>query len=439
MTVKNGFTLRDRLGACAHWWALVPDAQSTLLNLEIGVVVTTQAIEPGLPASTIGDAVVEAELISVAAPAVGRRHPSNQAHRELRTKACTEAQCVLHRVTAARRQVQLAEFGIDFLEVWNRRDDAGFERLDGDDIFYARAHCMARETLGVGNNDLVRVVAKHRSKRVDFCRRAAATGGCIGLVRHEHRLRGHLLTGKPMHSFHPRNQVFHDAGDVIDIQPRAVEGAVCRNGTEHLGNRLQAAFTSRTCGLDNERSGTHAGDHAVTAPVERCRRILRVLVSCCCARCQEACANPLHHMIGGHIVCGDDDHAFAAATADPVFRQRHGLRRAGASTIDLGVRSARTDLFGELRVAHRQNPEQEAPVEVVFGLADERLEFGYASVDLVDSAATAVALMGQPFTQAFETLQLLTMSAFDIVVIELLAKGVVTGECRSENDSRVVT
>ena len=44
---------------------------------------------------------------------------------------------------------------------------------------------------------------------------------------------------------------------------------------------------------------------------------------------------------------------------------RHGLRRARAGRIDLRVRTARADQFGELRVPHREHAEQETAVERV--------------------------------------------------------------------------
>ena len=78
---------------------------------------------------------------------------------------------------------------------------------------------------------------------------------------------------------------------------------------------------------------------------------------------QEAGADPLEQMVGGDVVGRDDDHAAAAPGADPVLGQRHGLGGARAGRVDLRVRPAGADEFGELRVAHRQDAEQEAAVE----------------------------------------------------------------------------
>ena len=68
-------------GYCPRRRSLVPDAQSAPLDLEVGVVVAADAVEPLLPAGAIGDAIIEAELVGVAPTTVGRRHPSSQGHR----------------------------------------------------------------------------------------------------------------------------------------------------------------------------------------------------------------------------------------------------------------------------------------------------------------------------------------------------------------------
>ena len=434
-----GFGTHGYRGRGPHRWSLVPDAQSALLDFEIGMIVAAQAVEPRLPAGSIGNTVVETELIGVTPTAIRRRHPSNQGHRQLGTEAGPQTQRILHRVAAARRQVQFSEFGIDFLEVRHGRDDAGFERLDGDDVFDARAHGVTREALRIGDDDLVSLVAKDGSQCVDFGGRAAATRRCVGLVRHEHGLRCNMLTGDPVFLFRTRNQVLHDAGDVIDIEPRAVERAVGRNRTEYLGNRLQSSRARCIGALYDERSGAHARDHAVTAAIERRGCILRVLVGRRGARRQEARAYPFHHVVRGHIVCGHDDDALAAATPDPVFRQCHGLSGAGARAVDLGIRPARADLLGELRVTHREDAEQEAPVEVEAGLSDQALDFSDAPVDFLDGGTIAVAKVGEPLPQAFEAFELFEMAALLVVAVEFFTERIVAGECRGKDDAGVIT
>ena len=258
--------------------SLVPHAQAPVLDFELGVVVTAEFGEPRVPASPIGDTIVVTELIGIAPASVRRRHPADERHRQLRTEASSEAQCVLYGVAAAGRQVQAPELRIDFLIVRYGRHDTGLKRLDCNDVFDAGAHRVSREALRVGDHDLVSLVAEYRAQCEDFGRRAAAARWRIRLVRHEHRLRCQLFTRDAVLAFGFRDQLFHDGRYVVDIEPCTMECAVCRDRTQHLGDRLQASFPRRVCGLHDERSGAHTRDHAVATPVERRCRILRVLV-----------------------------------------------------------------------------------------------------------------------------------------------------------------
>ena len=151
--------------------------------------------------------------------------------------------------------------------------------------------------------------------------------------------------------------------DVVDVEPGAVEGAVGGDRAEHLADRLQAALPRGLGGLDDERRRAHPDDHAVPAPVERRRRVLDHVVGRGGAGGQEAGGDPGQQRVAGDVVGGDHDDPAAAAGPDPVLGQRHRLRRARARGVDLGVGAARADDLGELRVAHRQAPEQEPPVE----------------------------------------------------------------------------
>ena len=67
-------------------------------------------------------------------------------------------------------EAMVRELGRDTLE------EAGYHVLD------AGAHRMARESLGIGNHDLVSLGAENRAQCVDLGRRAAATCGRVGLV-----------------------------------------------------------------------------------------------------------------------------------------------------------------------------------------------------------------------------------------------------------------
>ena len=175
------------------------------------------------------------------------------------------------------------------------------------------------------------------------------------------------------------------------------------------------------------------------APVERRCRFLRILVGRCRAGCEEAGADPFHQVVRRDVVGGYDDDALAAALADPVLGHRNRLRRACAGAIDLCIGAACTDLFSELRVAHRQDAEQEAAIEVVFGLADESLELRDAPFDFVDRAPGAIALVRQPLVQALEAFQLLAMPSLGVVIIKLLAERIHSGEGRREDHAGFVT
>ena len=69
--------------------------------------------------------------------------------------------------------------------------------------------------------------------------------------------------------------------------------------------------------------------------------------------------------VRGGVVGGHDQHPAAAPGADPVLGERDRLRGARAGGVDLGVRPARPDQLGELRVAHREDAEEEPAVEGV--------------------------------------------------------------------------
>ena len=233
---------------------------------------------------------------------------------------------------------------------------------------------MTREALRIGDNDLVGLVAEHGTQRVDFCRRTAAPGRRIRFVRHEHRLRRKLVTRQAVFLLDLRDKLFHHTRDVIDVETGAMKCAVCRHGSEQFRDRLQPASARGGLAFYNDGGRSHSGDHAVSPAVERGRRIFRVLVRSGSAGRQEAGADPFHQVLRRDVVGGHDDDALAAALANPVFCECHCLRATGARAVNLRIGAARTDLFGELGVAHRQDAEQELAVEVELRFADETLE-----------------------------------------------------------------
>ena len=224
------------------------------------------------------------------------------------------------------------------------------------------------------------------------------------------------------------DELFHDGCDVIDIKPRAMKCAVRRNRTEQLGDRLQSTLSGRFFAFDDERGGAHASDHAVTAAIERGCSVYRVFVGCSSAGGKETGTDPLHQVIGGDVVGRHDDDAFAAALADPVFGDCHSLGTTCAGRIDLCVGPAGADFLGELRVAHGEHAEQEAPVEIELGLADQALDFRDAPINFVDAGTAAVAVVTEPVPQALEAFELFAVAAFRVVLVELFAESVHTRE-----------
>ena len=75
--------MRGRCVAGTSRRSLVFDAQATMLDFQVGAVVTAEVIEPVLPAAAIGDAILEAELVGFSSMPVRRRRPSHQRHCEL--------------------------------------------------------------------------------------------------------------------------------------------------------------------------------------------------------------------------------------------------------------------------------------------------------------------------------------------------------------------
>ena len=146
-------------------------------------------------------------------------------------------------------------------------------------------------------------------------------------------------------------------------------------------------------------------------------------------------AEPRQQRVGRRVVGGDHDHPPAAAGADPVLGQRHRLRGARARRVDLRVRPARADDLGELRVAHRQAPEQEAPVEHVrLGLEGVRAARGCAG----RPPAAAGLVVAHPRAHRLQRAQLFAAAAVDVVALELVGEVVQAGEGGGEDDAGVV-
>ena len=71
-----------------------------------------------------------------------------------------------------------------------------------------------------------------------------------------------------------------------------------------------------------------------------------------------------------------------AAVADPVFGDGNALGRAGAGGVDLGVGATSADVLGELAMTHGQEYEEEAPVEEIRLMFQFLAQGGDAAADL---------------------------------------------------------
>ena len=171
--------------------------------------------------------------------------------------------------------------------------------------------------------------------------------------------------------------------------------------------------------------------------VEWHRGLLDVLVRGGGTRRQEAGSHPAEETVGRDVVGCDDNDALAATGADPVLGQADRLRRARARGVDLGVRSARTDQLGELRVPHRQDAEQEAPVERVSGLLQGELQVVDPPVDLGQHGCLPVGF-GDLGPHCRQRVQLLAARCVEPEAGQLVGEIVVAGEGRGEDDSGVV-
>ena len=404
-----------------------------MVDLEASAVVAGNAVEPLLPRCGIDDPVRIAELVGSASLSIGHRGPPQQCHRHLRAEAGGEPQRVPHWVLSTLRQCEVAEFGVGFAKVRNRRHDAGLERLDRDHVLDSGAHCVACETLGVGDHDPVGAVAEHLAERVDLSGRRTASCGCVGLVRDEHRLAGDLRTIDP-----PRlglsDHGVHHRSDVFDVETSPVERRVRGDRTEHLADRVDPPLAGGVGRFDDERCGTHPHDHPVATTVERGGGVFDVLVGRSGAACQETAGDPRHQCVARCVVRRHHDHAAASTGTDPILG--HGDRLGGRSAcrVDLGVRAAGADDLGELRVPHRQHPEEESAVELVRMRLDLAAKSGDQLIDFGEGARVAV----ESGAQSLEGQQMLATGPVGCIALDVLGESVVAGKGTGEDDAGVV-
>ena len=230
------------------------------------------------------------------------------------------------------------------------------------------------------------------------------------------------------------HHTFHHSGDVMHIQPTAVEGAVGGDRAQHLADRLHATFAGRLGRFDDDPGGAHSHDHSVPAVVEGKSGVLHRFVGRCGAGGEEARADPLNQAVARDIVAGDDEDAAAPPGPNPVLGKGDALRRAGACGVDLCVRPASADDLCELGVAHRKRPEEESPVEGV-GLG---LQFLADCPDALVDLPRHRVVVADACAQGQQQIQRLPSGPVDVIAIEFVREAARAREGRGEDYAGVV-
>ena len=405
---------------------LVHDTQGAVHDLEAGATVAGHRGQPPVIAGPVVDAVQLAG------------DTAQQRHGDLGAKARAQAQGVLHRVAAAARQVEIAQLLVGpkvAVDVGHRGHDTVLHGLDRQDVLDPDAHGVAGVALGIGDHDLAGLVAKGAAQGMDLGRCAPAARGGVGLVRDKHRVRRDLVAADAKACFGLPDDAIHDRADVIDVEPRAVVGAVGDLAGQHLADAAHAALAHGILGLDDDRSGAHADDRAVAATVKGQSRLVQALLGRRRSGGEQARSDPAHQVIAGHVVAGDDDHAPAAAGADPVFGHGDGVRGGGAGGIDVRVGAARADVLGKLGVAHRQDAEDKAAVKVIVEAQDLVFEARDAAIEI---GRQAIGPGDGPRAELLQHLQLVGERLVLVVTCRLLGHAVQAGEGRGKDHAGLV-
>ncbi len=198
-----------------------------------------------------------------------------ESHGDLRAEAGTQAEAVYPLlVIAARAQVEVAEVGVRLPVIRDRRHLPCLERLDHDRVLDPRPHRVAGEALRVGDEHVPVFFAERGAERFSLGRGAPAASGRVGLMRHENRLVRDFFAACSRNPLNLRHEPLHDRRYVIRVEPGDVIRAVVELGGDELRDGVHAAFFKLRFRLDHDADRAHAGDHAVSAPVERERGVL---------------------------------------------------------------------------------------------------------------------------------------------------------------------
>ena len=395
---------------------LVVDAQGLVDHFQTSIRTPGDLRQPGLVAFPVGNAFASGNLL-------------HQGHGHLGAEARGQAQGVAHVVVTAAGQVEPAQLRVGFLQVGYGGHGLSLQHLHGHGILDTHSHGVAGVTLGVGHHHLIGPIAEGTAQGLDLGRGAAAAGRGIGFVGNEDGLSGQLLAVETVFAFHLGHQSIHHLGDVLGVQARAMVGTVGQHAAQQAGNAAHATLGAGIFFLHHQAHCTHAGDHAVAAPVEGQRRQFQLLLAGNRSGGQQAAYQPGSQGGIGDVIGPHHQHPATTSQADPVGGHADGQGGGGTGGVDLHVGSAGTHQLGELGVAEAQGPEDELAVQPE-GLTAQLLQLFQASGDgvqrphLIDDLLQLLDLGGQ---------QLVALTPF-----HLLHQLLVAGKGGGEDDAGLV-
>ena len=408
-------------GRRAEGRSRVANAQRPGDDLQFGVVVSSDVGQPAI-----------VHLGSVHARSRSR-DPPEHGHGDLGTKARAQPQRVLYRVVASTREIQVAEFRIGLkvgADVRDRGHDLSLQGLDGQHVFDAHAHGVAGVALGVGDHHLVGLLAKGAAQGVDLGCGASASSGRVGLVRDKDRIRGDSVAVDAKALLCLAHDPVHDLADVFHVEAGAVEGTVGDLARQHLADAPHAAFTDGALCFQHDRRGTHTDDRAFAAAVEGHGGLVQSFLRRGCAGGEQPRPDPLHQVLSGDVISGDDDHPPAAPGADPVLGDGDGMGRRGTRSVDVGVGTASADVFGELGMPHCQDTKDEPSVKAIVQALQLVLHVCDAPVHLLPQA---VVCREDKVAQFVKHIELLVERAIFLEASDLIRHTVQAGEGRGKD------
>ena len=126
------------------------------------------------------------------------------------------------------------------------------------------------------------------------------------------------------------------------------------------------------------------------SPVEGQGSLLHAIVCGSRTQRQEPGPDPLQQRFPSDVVASYDDDSPAATGTDPVLGDGHSLGRGSTGSIDVGIGSPGTDVFGKLAMTHSQDAEDESPVKLV-GLLFQKL-YPHARTVLIEISSRMIEI-----------------------------------------------